>query len=135
MEYSTEVRYGQKTGAKENLVPFCLEVQTPSTASCKQLHGPTVHWVPNLQVSLRFSVWRTDFGPFSAYLFILVAKALSFILSMKLVSLAMLFLNEQEGWAWWLTSNPIWEASVDQEIENPVTPPPNLRHSSAGLFF
>lgn len=45
-----------------------------------------------------------DFGPFSAYLLsILVAKALSLTLSMKLVSLAMLFLNEQEGWAQWLT--------------------------------
>lgn len=42
---------------------------------------------------------------------------------MKLVSLAILFLNEQEGWARWLTPlSPLggeleFKASVDQEVK------------------
>lgn len=52
-----------------------------------------------------------------------MTKVLSFTLSMRLVSLAILFLNEQEGWARWLTPlSPLggeleFKSSVDQEVK------------------
>lgn len=87
------------------------------------------------------SVCRADFGPFSAYLLsILVAKALSFILSMKLVSLAMLFLNEQEGWARWLT--PLIPSGRRTGVQGQcgsgnktLSPKKTLRHRFSWSFF